>query len=90
MTQVVDIAVGSEAADDVGARGGGQRMALGADGNFAVIADADAGALAPDERPPGTGRSGTKNGALFSAGLSLGSVGCGAQFAMDFVVVGVG
>ena len=35
-------------------------------------------------------RIGTENGAFFGAGLRLGGAGCLAEFAMDFVWVGVG
>ena len=50
--EVVNISIWAEAANDFGTRGGGNEMALGADGDFAIIADADIGLLAPDERPP--------------------------------------
>ena len=53
MAEVVDVAIGAEAADDVGAGWGVNGVALGADGDFAVVADADAGLLAPDIGPPG-------------------------------------
>ena len=61
-----------------------------ADGDFAVVTDADAGLLAPDVGPPGAGRGGTDDGAFFSAGLLVGGVGCLAEFAVDFVLIGVG
>ena len=65
-------------------------MALGAGGDFAVVADADAGLLAPDVRPPRTVWNGTKAGAFFGEGLLLGLERCLAEFAVDFVLVGVG
>jgi len=64
-------------------------MALDTGGDFAVVADADAGLLAPDKGPPRTSRGGTEDGAFFGEGLSFGGLGCGAKFAMDFVLVGV-
>ena len=65
-------------------------MALEADGDFAVVANAHAGSLTPDVRPPRTGGNGTEDGAFFGQGLVPGGVGCGAQFAVDFVLVDVG
>ena len=65
-------------------------MALGADGDFAVVTDADAGLLAPDVGPPRALRSGADDGAFFCEGLLVGGMGCQAEFAMDFVLVGVG
>ena len=65
-------------------------MALGADGDFAVVADADTGLLAPDKRPPGTSWGGTQHGAILGNGLLVGGVRSGAQFAVDFVLVGMG
>ena len=90
MAEVVDVAVGAQAADDAGAWRGVNGLALGADGDFAVVADADAGLLAPDVGPPRTGRGGTQDGAVLGQGLVAGGVGGGAEFAMDFVLVGVG
>jgi hypothetical protein len=57
---------------------------------LAVVADADAGAQAPDEGPPGAGGHGAQDGAAFGEGLLPRGVGRGAQFAVDFVLVGVG
>ena len=65
-------------------------MALGTDGDLAVVADADAGLLAPDIGPPRALRDGADHGALFGEGLLVGGVGCLAEFAVDFVLVGVG
>ena len=55
MAEVVNIAIGTEAADDLGTRRGINGMALRADGDFAVVANPDMGLLAPDERPPRAG-----------------------------------
>ena len=60
-----------------------------ADVGLAVVADADGGAEAPDEAPPRAGRSRAEFGALFCEGLRAGGVGSGAEFAVDFVGVGV-
>ncbi len=65
-------------------------MAMGADGDFAVVADADTGLLAPDKGPPGTGWGRAQHGALFCNGLLAGGARGGAQFAVDFVLVGMG
>ena len=61
-----------------------------ADGDFAVVTDADAGLLAPDVWPPGAVGSGTDDGAFFCEGLWVGGVGCLTEFAVDFVLIGVG
>ena len=65
-------------------------MTLRTGGDFAVVADADAGLLAPDKRPPGARRGGTEDGAFFGEGLRFGGVGSGVEFAVDFVLVDVG
>ena len=88
--EVVNVAIGAEAADDGGAGWGVNGLALGPAGDFAVVADADAGLLAPDVGPPRAGRGGADYGALFGAGWLVGGVGCLAEFAMAFVLVGVG
>ena len=90
MTEVEDVAVRAEAADDFGAGWSVDGVALGADGDFAVIADTDAGLLAPDVRPPGALGSGTEDGALVGEGLLVGGVRSQTEFAVDFVLVGVG
>ena len=90
VAEVVDVAIGAEAADDGGAGRSVNGMALGADGDFAVVADADAGLLAPDVGPPRAVGGGTEDGAFFGEGLLVGGVGCLAEFAVDFVLVGVG
>ena len=90
MEQVVNIAVGAEAADDVGSGRRGYGMALGTDGNLAIVADAHAGAQAPDEGPPGTSRSRAEHAAVVSESLGFSGVRRGLEFAVDFVFVGVG
>jgi hypothetical protein len=90
MTKVVEVALWAETADDGGTRWCGDSVALVADGDFAVVADAHAGWLAPDVGPPRAVGGGTKDGSLFGEGLLVGGVGCLAEFAMDFVLVGVG
>jgi len=90
LAEVVNVSIWAEAADDGGAGWGVKGLALRADGDFAVVADADAGLLAPDVRPPRTVGGGTDDGAFFGEGLLVGGVGCLAEFAVDFVLVGVG
>jgi hypothetical protein len=89
MAEAVNIAIRAEAADDFGTRRGVNGMALRADGDFAVVADPDLGLLAPDERPPRAGRNRTQDGTSFGEGLLFGGVRGGAEFAVDFVLVGV-
>ena len=89
MTEVIDVAIRTQAADDGRARRGINGMALRAGGDFAVVADADAGMLAPDKRPPRTKRDRTQDGAFFGEGLCSGSVRGGAGFAVDFMLVDV-
>ncbi len=86
--EVVNVAIGAEAADDGGAGWSIKGLALRADGDFAVVTDA--GLLAPDVEPPRTVGIGPENGTFFSEGLLVGGVGCLAKFAVDFVLVGVG
>ena len=64
-------------------------MALRADGNFAIVADADFGLLAPNEGPPRTGWNRAQNGMFFGEGLLFGGVRGGSQFPVDFVLVAV-
>lgn len=45
---------------------------------------------APDERPPRASGSGAQDGAFFDDGLWFGGGRGGAQFAVDFMLVGVG
>ena len=87
--EVKDVAIWAQAANDGGTGRGINGLALGADRDFAVVADADAGLLAPDKGPPGTGGGGTEDGAFFGERLRFGGVGSGAEFAVDFVLVGV-
>jgi hypothetical protein len=90
VAEVIDVAIGAQASADGGAGWSLNRLALGADRHFAVVADPDAGLLAPDKRPPGTRRDRTQDGAFIGEGLGPCGVRGGAQFAMDFVLVGVG
>ena len=66
VVEVEEVAVGSQAAQDSRAGRGGNGMTLIVYGDFAIIADADMGALAPNIGPPGTGGSGAQDGAFFS------------------------
>ncbi len=78
VAEVVDVAVGAQAADDGGAGRGVHRLALGADGNLAVVTDAHGGALAPDEGPPRAGWRRAQDGAFFPHGLVPGGLRRGA------------
>jgi len=69
---------------------GVQALALGGDGDLAIVANADAGLLAPDEGPPGAGRDGADDGVLLGEGLVVGLERGAAEAAVDFVLVGVG
>ena len=84
-----DVAVREQAVDEAGAGRSVHGETEGADGDFAVVADADAGAEAPDERPPRAGRGRTELGAVFCESLRACGVGSAAQFAVDFAGVGV-
>src|ERR1017187_3025695 len=90
LAEVVDVAVGAQATDDRGAGCGVNGLALGTDEDFAIVANADAGLLAPDIGPPRTGRGRPQHGAFLCEGLFAGGVRSRAQFAVDFVLVGVG
>jgi hypothetical protein len=90
LAQVEDVSVGTEAADDGGARRGVEGLAGGTDGDFAVVAYAHGGAQAPDVGPPRTGWGGAENGVVLSQSPVPGGLGRGAQFAVDFMGVGVG
>jgi len=62
---------------------------LGTDRDFTVVPDADTGLPAPNVGPPRTLGSGSEDGTFFRESLLVGGVGCLAEFAMDFVLVGV-
>ena len=89
LLEVIDVTVWAETTDDGGTWWGLNGLALGADGDFAVVADADAGLLAPDKGPPRAIRDGAQDGTFCGLGLGLGRLWGGAQFAVDFVLVGV-
>jgi len=89
MAEKEDVSVGSEATDDFAAWRGIKGLAQGADGDFAVIVNADASLLAPDIGPPRAGWGGTQDGTVFGQGLSACGAWSGVQFAMDFVLVGM-
>ena len=46
--------------------------------------------MAPDIGPPGTGGDGSQDGAFFGAGLLVRGLGSHPEFAVDFMLVGVG
>ena len=64
MTQEEDISVVALAAQDSRARRGGDSQAVGTEGHFTVVADADPGLETPDVRPPGAGWGGAQDGAV--------------------------
>jgi hypothetical protein len=64
-------------------------LSLGADRDFAVIADPDTGLLTPDIRPPRALGNEAQDGAFFCQGLLAGGLRRGAQFAVDFMLVGM-
>lgn len=64
-------------------------MALGADRDFAVVADTQAGLLTPDVGPPGTSGRGADGGAIFGEGLLVGLERGLAEFAVDFMLIGM-
>ncbi len=69
VTEVVDVAVWAQAADDGGAGRGIHGLPLGSDGDFAVVADTHGGLLAPDKKPPWAGGHGPQDGAVFGQRL---------------------
>jgi len=87
--EVIDIAIGAQAADYFGTRGCIDGLAQGTDGDFAIVTDADFGLLAPDERPPRAGRNGAQDGMFLFECLFLGGEGGDAQLPVDFVPVDV-
>ena len=60
-----------------------------ADWDFAVVPDTDARLLAPDVRPPRASWSWAQGRSFFGQGLVEGSLRGRAQFAVDFMFVGV-
>src|SRR3989442_436291 len=90
MTEVEEVAIWPQAADDGGAGRSRDGEALEADGDFAIVADAHAGLLAPDVGPPRAGGNGAQDGAVFGEGLLAGGVGGGTPVAVEFVLGGVG
>ena len=90
VAEVIEVAVRAQAADDGGAWRSGDGQTLGADGDFPVIADAHAGLLAPNIGPPRTLGGCAQHRTFFSERLGARGEGGDAQFAVDFVLVGVG
>ena len=78
-----------DTADDAGARRGINGEAQVADGDGAVVGDANGGADAPDEAPPGTGWRGADGGVFLSECGLMGGMRGGADFAVNFGEVGV-
>ena len=90
MAEVIDVAVRTQATNDPDTGWRINRQALGADGYFAVIADADVDALTPDKGPPWAVGGGTQDRAVLGAGLVTSGCRRGAEFAVDFMLVDVG
>jgi hypothetical protein len=84
-----DVTIRSQATDDFGTWWGVDGMTQGGDRDFAIIADADASLLTPDIGPPGTGGGLAQNGTVFGQSSGASGVRGSAQFAMDFVLVGM-
>jgi hypothetical protein len=74
VTEVIDVTIRAQAADDGGAGWRLYGLALGASGDFTVVTDADRGLLAPDKGPPRTRWNRTQDGAFFGEGLGSGGV----------------
>ena len=88
-----NVAVREEAAGEARTGRSVHGEAEGAEGGFAVVADADGGAEAPEETPPRAGwrRAGWRRaelGAVLGEREWVCGVGSGAEFAVDFVGVG--
>lgn len=89
MFEEEDVAVEELAFGDAGAWRGVDGEAEVADGDGAVVGDADGGAEAPDEAPPRAGGGGADDGVVLGdGGVASGERG-GADFAMEFAFVGV-
>ena len=89
LTEEEGVAIWTQATNDERAGRSVDGVALVADGDFAVVADADAGLLAPDVGPPRILGGGAEDGALLGDRLLLGEVRRLAQFTVAFVLVGV-
>lgn len=90
VAEVIEVAVGAEATNDEGTGWGIDSEAAVGDGDLAIVADADAGLLAPDVGPPRTFGDGAEDGALLGEGFGMGGLRGPAEFAVDFMLVGVG
>jgi hypothetical protein len=90
VTQVEDVAIGAPAADDRAPGRSVEALTVQAHGDFAVVADAHAGLLTPDIRPPRAGGHRTQDGALGVQGLLASVLGREAQFTVGFVLVDMG
>lgn len=84
-----DVAVEDLAFDDARTRRGVDRKAEGTDGDFAIVADEDRGSEAPDEAPPRAGGSWPDDGVILLQRGLVSGLWSGADFAMEFVSVGV-
>ncbi len=84
------VACGMQAEADFIAGRSFDPQALGADGDASVVTHADEGALAPDVGPPRTVGRGANDGTVFGESLRVGLARGLAEFAVDFMLVGVG
>ena len=82
------VAVVEDAAEDVGAGRRVDGKAQGADGDFAIVADAHGGAQAPYEAPPGAGWRGADAGVFLGESGVVGGVGGGGEVPVEFVMKG--
>ena len=89
VAEIKDVAIWAQAAEESGRRRRVNGLALGTDGDFAIITDSDAGLLAPDIGPPRTRRNRPQNGVFLGERLMACRLRGGAEFTMDFVLVGV-
>ena len=87
MAEEIDIAIWTQAADDLGSGRGVDGQPLDAYRDFAIVTDADVVLLAPDKGPPGASRDGSQDGVFVGEGLLPDGVRRGAQFAVDFVLI---
>jgi hypothetical protein len=84
-----EVSVRAEAAEDGGTGWGVKANALVSDGNPAVVTDAYGGLLTPDKGPPRAVGKRSNDGAFFLERLLPGGLWRRAEFAMDFMLVGM-
>jgi hypothetical protein len=87
MAENGEVAIGVEAMNKARARRSGDAEAEGADGNAAIVADFEGGALTPNVRPPRAAWSWPERGTFFLGGEVPGGEWGHAQFAVPFVSI---